>query len=406
MKSMLIAGCITAAGLSACNTHTTPKAANTFGEDVAFLKQHLQNVIVLKHPDSQSQVVVTGDYQARVMTSTTGGDAGNSYGWINYNLVASHQLNKHINAFGGEERFWLGPEGGQYGLYFPPGKPFDFDNWQTPPLIDTVHYQMVAKSDTSVSYEQSGVLQNYQGSSFPVKINRTVSLLGNEQISSKLGFALPGGINGVAYETSNTVTNTGDSSWQPETGLLSIWLLGMFRPSDQTAIVAPFKGLPNANGYITDDYFGKIAAKNLQVKDSLLLFRADGKSRGKLGLSPVIAKPGAGSIDLEHNTLTVLLYEIVPDGKYVNSKWEIQKEPYKGDAVNCYNDGPIADGSQMGPFYEVESSSAAQPLKPGESMSYRQTTMHFQGDRTAIQALAKELWQLSLDDVQHFLNNK
>ncbi|RFS21803.1 hypothetical protein DVR12_14185 [Chitinophaga silvatica] len=406
MKSMLIAGCITAAGLTACNSSTESKTANTFGEDVAFLKQHLQNVIVLTHPDGKSQVVVTGDYQARVMTSTTGGNDGKSYGWINYNLVSAHKLNPHINAFGGEERFWLGPEGGQYSLFFPAGKTFEFDNWQTPPLIDTVHYQMTAHSDTSVTYEQSGVLQNYSGSNFPVKITRSVRLLGQVDINTALGFTLPQGVTAVAYETDNAVTNVGDSAWQQQNGLLSIWLLGMFRPSDQTAIVAPFKGIENAKGYITDDYFGKIADKNLLVKDSLLLFRADGKARGKLGLSPVVAKSGAGSIDLEHNTLTVLFYEVVPTGSYVNSKWELQKEPFKGDAVNCYNDGPLADGTQMGPFYEVESSSAALPLKPGESLKYRQTTMHFEGSKEALQSLATQLWQLSLDDVQHFLNNK
>jgi len=33
------------------------------------------------------------------------------YGWINRELVASGKRQKHINAFGGEDRFWLaGPE--------------------------------------------------------------------------------------------------------------------------------------------------------------------------------------------------------------------------------------------------------------------------------------------------------
>jgi hypothetical protein len=210
----------------------------------------------------------------------------------------------------------------------------------------------------------------------------------------------------VAYETENVVANNGDSAWQEEQGLLSIWLLGMFKPSDQTAIVAPFNPIPNARQLITDDYFGKIPAQNLKVKDNLLLFRADGKSRGKLGLSPLVAKAGAGSIDLENNTITVLLYEVVPQGRYVNSKWEIQKEPFKGDAVNCYNDGPLADGKQMGPFYEVESSSDARALKPGEALTYRQVTMHFEGDHNALQALSQQLWQLPLEEVKQFLSNK
>lgn len=410
MRSILLSGCL-AAGLAACNGGATkqeqhPAKPVNFGEDVAFLQQHLKNVVVLKHASDSSGIVVTGDYQARVMTSTTGGSQGKSFGWINYDLVASQKFAPHINAFGGEERFWLGPEGGQYALFFPPGKTFDFANWQTPGLIDTAHYTVTALSDTAVTYQQKGTIQNYKGSTFNISINRSIRLLGSSDITARLGFALPDGIKGVAYETDNAVTNSGDSAWQEQNGLLSIWLLGMFKPSDQTAIVAPFQHIADARQHITDDYFGKIPAQNLVVKDSLLLFRADGKSRGKLGLSPLVAKKGAGSIDLQNNILTVLLYEVVPAGRYVNSKWELQKEPFKGDAVNCYNDGPLADGTQMGPFYEVESSSDARALKPGESLTYRQVTMHFEGDQKTLQAMAAQLWQLPLEEVQHFLSGK
>ena len=50
--------------------------------------------------------------------------------------------------------------------------------------------------------------------------------------------------------------------------------------------------------------------------------------------------------------------------------------PYSGDALNSYNDGPLEDGSQMGPFYELETSSPAAALKPGESITHSQITIH------------------------------
>jgi len=408
MKLNIIAACLLT-GMISCNQATVKedKKPGNFGEDVAFLQKHLQNVVVLQSSSDSSSVVVTGDYQARVMTSTTGGSDGKSFGWINYNLVSSGKLSPHINAFGGEERFWLGPEGGQYSLFFPGGKSFEFDNWQTPGLIDTAHYNVKSQSANAVTYQYAGTIQNYSGTTFKLDISRTIRLLDNNAIAAQLQYALPESIKSVAYETENVLTNTGDSAWQEKNGLLSIWLLGMFKPSDQTVVVAPFKGVADARAHITDDYFGKIPPQNLLVKDSLLLFRADGKARGKLGLSPLVAKSGAGSIDLENNTLTVLFYEVVPQGRYVNSKWELQKEPFKGDAVNCYNDGPLADGSQMGPFYEVESSSDARALQPGETLSYKQVTMHFQAtDRTALKALAARLWNLPLEDVQQFLSKK
>ena len=87
---------------------------------------------------------------------------------------------------------------------------------------------------------------------------------------------------------------------------------------------------------------------------------------------------------------------------YVNSKWEIQKEPYKGDVINSYNDGPLADGSQLGPFYEIESSSAAKELKSGETEEYHQTILHFQGGYASLKELAKQLLHVDLDDVKNW----
>ncbi|MGH2649074.1 MAG: DUF6786 family protein, partial [Ginsengibacter sp.] len=154
--------------------------------------------------------------------------------------------------------------------------------------------------------------------------------------------------------------------------------------------------------YITDDYFGKISTDRLLVKDSILYFRCDGKSRGKLGISPVIAKPIVASFDFEKNVLTILIPEVHKDAMYVNSKWEIQKQPYKGDVINSYNDGLLQDGSQLGPFYEIESSSPAIELKPGETGEYYQTTFHFQGDYTSLKELSKQLLHVNLDEIKNW----
>jgi hypothetical protein len=100
------------------------------------------------------------------------------------------------------------------------------------------------------------------------------------------------------------------------------------------------------------------------------------------------------------NILSILIPEVDKNGLYVNGKWELQKQPYKGDVINSYNDGPLEDGSQMGPFYEIESSSAAKELKKGEVQEYKQTTCHFQGDYKTLNGLAKKLLGVNLDDVK------
>jgi hypothetical protein len=413
MKNTLIAITMFSTFL-ACNTGNKPPASDTstdsstatFGHDVNFLHQHLGNMVLLKSPEDSSMVIVAGDYQARVMTSSASGLAGKSYGWINYALIDSGAYNPHINAYGGEERFWLGPEGGQYALFFPPGKPFEFQYWQTPGLIDTAVFDEVHRNDQEVVYTKQGSLQNYAGGTFQLGIRRRISLLRRADIVSQLGVDLPAGLSSVAYQTENTVTNTGSNTWQKSTGLLSIWLLGMFTPSDKTVILVPFKPLPAARDGVHDDYFGKIPAEYLQVRDSLLLMKADGRRRGKIGLSPEIALPVAGSVDTESGAITLILFSIDPAGAYVNSKWEQQPEPYQGDVVNCYNDGPLEDGKQMGPFYELESSSAARPLSPGDSMVYRQTTVHLEGERAALDTLAQRLWHLSIKDIAAAFDKK
>jgi hypothetical protein len=204
----------------------------------------------------------------------------------------------------------------------------------------------------------------------------------------------------VGYETENAITNTGDNDWKKENGLLSIWLLGMFTPTPQTMVIIPFHPQKDASSFITSDYFGKIPAKRLNIKDSIIYFTCDGKYRSKIGLSPQIAKPLAASFDFKNNVLTLIIPTIEKQGMYVNSKWEKQKEPYKGDVINSYNDGPLQDGSQLGPFYEIESSSPAKELKKGERLDYSEATFHLQGDYNSLHQLVKQLLSVDLDKIK------
>src|SRR5882672_9682031 len=128
-----------------------PAHAQTFAEDVAFLRQHT-TVVVLSLKKGRAQVAVCPELQGRVMTSSARGDAGASYGWINRALIASKQRAPHINAYGGEDRFWLGPEGGQFALFFKKGDPFDLAHWWTPPPIDSDAYAVATRGPDRVSF--------------------------------------------------------------------------------------------------------------------------------------------------------------------------------------------------------------------------------------------------------------
>ena len=70
---------------------------------------------------------------------------------------------------------------------------------------------------------------------------------------------------------------------------------------------------------------------------------------------------------LETGVLTVVRYQLGGDTLYVNSQWGEQENPYKGEAVNVFNDGKMGEVGPFGPFYELETSSSARELKVGES---------------------------------------
>jgi hypothetical protein len=381
-------------------TDSSTNARGSYAYDVEFLKKHTQRTVELRNEEGNAKILLSADYQGRVMTSTATGDSGTSYGWINYNLIASGERKKQFNAVGGEERFWIGPEGGQYSIYFKAGDSFNIAHWQVPPIIDTVSYDVKQSDKTQAVFTKKASLINYTGTRFDITIERKITLLNKEQVSGRLKTEIPANINFVAYQTENTITNSGDNNWKKENGLLSVWLLGMFTPTSQTIVIIPFHPQKDARSFITDNYFGEIPAERLQVKDSVLFFTCDGKYRSKIGLSPLIAKAIAASFDFKNNVLTLVIPSIDKQGMYVNSKWEIQKEPYKGDVINSYNDGPLQDGSQLGPFYEIESSSPAKELKKGEQLEYRQVTCHLQGDYKSLRQFAKQLLSVDLDEIK------
>ena len=174
----------------------------------------------------------------------------------------------------------------------------------------------------------------------------------------------------------------------------------MFTPSPTTTIAIPFVDGPEAalGPVVNDAYFGKVPADRLVIRPPLIFFRGDGRYRSKIGLSPSRAMPLAGSYDPQARTLTLVQYSR-PAGasRYVNSMWEIQKAPYSGDVINSYNDGPPAPGKPpLGPFYELETSSPALSLAPGERYVHLHRTFHFVGAESDLDALARATLKVPL----------
>ena len=176
----------------------------------------------------------------------------------------------------------------------------------------------------------------------------------------------------------------------------------MFNSSDETVVVIPIRpGSTEALGPpVIDDYYGKVPSSRLQVRDNVVLFRGDAQLRSKIGISPKRALPIEGSYDPVRNLLT--LVQFTPPNRsddYVYSQWDTEVDPFSGDVINSYNDGPSESGSRFGAFYELESSSPARELAPGQSLVHLHRTIHLQGSKADLDPIALAHLGVSLSEI-------
>ena len=385
--------------------------ARSFADDVAFLGLHTK-ILVLADERNQAQVAVAPAWQGRVMTSTAAGGAGLELR-LDQPRASSRPagVDPHINVFGGEDRFWLGPEGGQFSIFFAKGVPFDLEHWFTPAPIDTEPFEVVrvhARHRAVPPRLRAHQLLRHglQRSAWTA----TVRLLAAAQAWKALGVPAAPGVAMVAFESVNAITNAGRTPWTKDTGLLSIWILGMFNPSPATTIVVPIAPGPESSlgTAVNADYFGAVPPDRLVVKDGAVFFSGDGQYRSKIGIGPQRVRPILGSYDAANQVLTLVQFTLPPAPHgYVNSMWEIQQQPYAGDVANSYNDGPPAPGAKpLGPFYELESSSPAAALAPGASLEHVHRTLHLTGTPAALDAIARATLGVGLDEIERALPKK
>jgi hypothetical protein len=368
--------------------------AATFEEDLTFMRGH--SPLHLLSSPSGGRVAVSPRWQGRVMTSAVAG-AAPSLGFVNRAFIASGRTGTAFDNYGGEDRFWLGPEGGQHGLYFAPGAPFDLDAWQVPRGLQEGTWAVEDASDQAIGLRRVMTLASRSGFRFEVAVARTVRVLDGAGVAERFGVSLSSSSRWVAFESVSRITNAGANAWARDAGLLSVWILGQFPATPDSVVVVPFA---RASGEVVNDrYFGAVPSDRLSVRerDGYLTFRADGQHRSKIGIAPARAKPVLGSHSPSAGSLTLVRYTLPAAGAYVNSMWELQEDPYAGDVVNSYNDGPVGGGrAALGSFYEIETSSPAAPLGPGESLTHAHATLHVSADGDALEHVAQAALGVSL----------
>jgi hypothetical protein len=410
-----IAVVVTAAVAGTARGAETKGSSMSYGEARDFLAKHTK-LVELTAADG-ARVAIAPEWQGRVMTSTCSGLEGPSFGFVCSDFISAGKKNPHFNNYGGEDRMWLSPEGGQYSLWFRPGETQNLSNWHTAPMLNDTPWAVTAASDPlHVRMEVAASLQNASGTKFRVHVVRDVHLLTAANAGKRFGPALgeklrAPGVKSVAYETVNKLTNRGKPMSKAK-GLLSIWILGMLNSGPEAVTILPYKPGSEADlgPIVRSDYFGSVPPDRLKILPEAVLFRGDANYRSKLGISQRRAKNVLGAIDFQAGVLTLVTFSMPEDPSrhlYPNSAWQVpQQEPYRGDVVNAYNDGPNETGSQLGKFLELESVSPAKELAEGESLSHRSTLLHVQADRGTLAALAQEVLGVKLDAVREQMLGK
>ena len=315
------------------------------------------------------------------MTSTCGGLDGPSFGFVNRDFIEAGKTDPHFNNYGAEDRFWLSPEGGQFSLFFQQGADQTVaGTWYTPPAVNEGAWQVTsAPNDAAVHMTTRMKLKNASAASFELEVARDVRLLGNAQFQEFFGAAAAkivgqSGVKMVGFQSHNTIVNRGPA-FNKEKGLVSIWILGQMNAGPQTVVIVPYKAGPEAElgPAVKADYFVVVPPDRIKVLPQAVLFRADGEFRSKIGTSQRRARNVLGSIDFQAGVLTLVQFTMPDDPAkelYLNNACEVpQAEPFRGDVVNSYNDGPRANGQRLGAFYEIETLSPARCLGPASRWS-------------------------------------
>ena len=361
-----------------------------FATDRAFLRSHDPDLVTLTA--GSAALVASPKYQGIVFTTTATGEE--SFGYIAEDVFEAEAPDPHINGYGGENRLWLGPEGGQYSIFFEPGVAYDRETWYTPPAIDVEPWTLASADDRTAVFAKADTLVNRAGTALQYRIDRTVTLLDSGAVVSRFG-ASPPGVSGVAYRTDNALTNTGPAAWTRDGGTVCLWALDMLPGGERVAVVYPLSRKPSGADTVVK-YFGEMGPDHLRLTDEYALLRGSGAQLAKIGLPPKLATGTGAAIDYARGTLTVFDYDVEADGTYLGMEWRDMADAYAGDAVTTYNDpGPDT-------FYELESIGEAAFLAPGERTEHRHTVYHFVGPVAQLEEMLTAVTGVGAGDVRAF----
>lgn len=352
------------------------------------------HTVELSSPDGKERLLLSEQFQGRILTSTFNGKEGQSLGWLNPDLWKSEAL---TGAFlHGEERMWIGPLGGQFSFYYGQESPINEDNWTVPATFNDDPFRIVSFNKRALCFEKRMSLTNYKGHTLNMLLKRNVNLLSHHKIAINLNMPIwDNSLNVVAYEVNSQLYNSDSVQWDKDKGLASIWDLTTLKGSDQSFVIIPLKSKHKhpVNTYLNPDDDNRIAHE-----EDVLYYKVDGKYRHKIGVKNNATKGLLASYCPKNELLTIIQFQQnVADSLYFNSLVAEQDNPYLGETISVYNHGDMdLKLGELNAFYELETASAMRELKPGECISHFHRVYHFGGEKEKLSELAEKVLGVSL----------
>lgn len=376
----------------------------SFGQDLTFFSEYGVDAFLLGEGDSY--IAVSADWQGRVLTSTFNGEDSPSIGWIDRALMADEKHDLSTGQSGGEDRFWVGPQGGDFSVFFPDGAAQNEENWRIPAALASEPWTLTARTRTQAKFEKSAEFKNFKGNVLKVKAEREVSFIPRADAAKILGIEIPDSVKMVAFQSLNKLTNAGEGAWSPQNGMLNISVQSCFNANPGVRVFLPYKpGDASKLGDVVRDNLYESAyteGGRRVLTPEYVSVLADGKSMSGMGISPLRSEGIVLSYDSHNNILTVILY-IKPSGRraYLANSWRRPSRPFDGDAVSVYNNGsPARTSLSAQKYYEVSTYSPALNLGAGKSQFHLQRTFHFSGSEYDLGLIAYKLADISIGQLR------
>lgn len=274
----------------------------------ADLASHLDSAgmqaLPLRFPDGSDLLVLPHGGRALGLFPAGGGE---NFYWTNPALASPTGATKLFASAGwpntGGDRTWLGPEL----EFFLPDFPA-MERYVQPPELDPGSYRASVLKDGIRLVMDLAITPRRLGRPVALQLTKTFgptpNPLGKTIGANRVEFA--------GYEVDSTL-----QMMEPADTRIGLWQL-MQMPHGGELIIATH-GMP-----VPDVLFGEISPEDLRNSPGELRYRMDAVGGQKLGLLPEACRGRAGYLFRQGDTtnLVVRNFSVVPDGPYVDTRWD------------------------------------------------------------------------------------